>query len=167
MDYVSPRLGAIADRQILARADIEVSEFVVVVHEEEAGVGKIVDVKKLAPGSAGTPDFDLSPSFNFRVVELTNQRGQHVGLRQVEVVVRTIEVGRHRENEVRAVLATIGLAQFNAGDLRNRIWLVGRLEQSSEEVLFFHRLWRQPWINARTAKVKEFSGSILMRRVHD
>ena len=41
-------------------------------------------------------------AFNLCIVELSNQRRQDVRLREIEVVVLPIQVGRHRRDEVRS-----------------------------------------------------------------
>ena len=113
---------------------------VVVLHQEHAGVGQVVDVQELAARRAGAPDHDLARARHLRVVELAHHRRQHVRARQVEVVVRAVEVGRHRRDEVRAVLPPVGLAQLDPGDLGDRVRLVGRLERAGQQRLLGHRL---------------------------
>jgi hypothetical protein len=52
-----------------------------------------------------------------------------VTAQKVEVVARPIQVGRQSADEVAAVLAPVGLAQLDAGDLGDRVPLVS-LENS-------------------------------------
>ena len=73
-------------------------------------------------------------SGDLRFVEFPHHRRQHVRTRQVEIVVGSVEIGRHRRDEVRAVLAPVGLAQLDARDLRDRIGLVGRLEGAGQQL---------------------------------
>src|SRR3954468_19633317 len=53
MDHISQGLGQLANREVLAGADVDVARLVVVVHQKHARVGKIVDVQELTPGTAG------------------------------------------------------------------------------------------------------------------
>src|SRR5258707_549260 len=78
MNDVAQALGKLSDRQILAGADVDVTELVVLVHEEHAGIRKIVDVEELTPRAARPPDGDFIPSLDLRVVKPSNQRRKHV-----------------------------------------------------------------------------------------
>jgi hypothetical protein len=60
----------------------------------------------------------------------------------VVIVAGTVKIGRHRRDEVDAVLAAIGLAELDAGDLGNGVPLVGRFERTGEERIFAYRLRR-------------------------
>ena len=94
------------------------SGFVVVLHQEQAGVGEIVDVEELAPRRAGPPDHDLGAARSaFASWNLRISAGSTCELVEVEVVVRSVEVGRHGRDEVAAVLPAVALAQLDAGDL--------------------------------------------------
>ena len=55
-DDVAHRLRELADRQVLAGADVDVLGVVVVAHQEQAGVGEVVDVEELAARRARAPD---------------------------------------------------------------------------------------------------------------
>ena len=55
---------------------------------------------------------------------------------EVEVVAGAVEVGGHRGEVVRSVLAVVAPAHLDAGDLGQRIGAVGRLQRAGEEVLF-------------------------------
>jgi hypothetical protein len=56
---VAHLLGELADRQVDAGADVDVAVVAVVVHEEQAGIGEVVDVEELAHRRPGAPDLDL------------------------------------------------------------------------------------------------------------
>ena len=104
------------------------------------GVREIVDVQELPARAAGPPQRHRLAT-ELRVVELADHGRQHVGTLQVEVVARAVEVGRHGGDEVRAVLLAIGLAELDAGDLGDRIGLVGRLQQAGQQALLDDRLF--------------------------
>ena len=57
------------------------SAVVVAAHQEEAGVGEVVHVQELAARRAGAPDRHLAAARRLRVVELADERGQHVRAR--------------------------------------------------------------------------------------
>ena len=62
--------------------DVDVLVAVVVLHQEEARVGEVVDVQELTPRAAGPPHHDLVPRpRHLGVVELADQRREHVGTR--------------------------------------------------------------------------------------
>ena len=113
----------------------------VVLHQEHARVGEIVDVQELAPRRAACPRprprraRSTFASWNLRI-----SAGRTCELVEIEVVVRPVQVGRHRRDEVAAVLRAVGLAQLDARDLRDRVRLVGRLERAGEQCVLGHRL---------------------------
>ncbi len=47
-DDVADHLGEVADRDVDAGADVDVLGVAVVLHQEQAGVGEVVDVEELA-----------------------------------------------------------------------------------------------------------------------
>src|SRR5436190_20930757 len=76
MDHIYERLGQLANREVVAGADVDMTGLVVVVHQKHARGGKIVDVQKLTSRSSGSPDLNLTAPCHFSVVEFANQRGQ-------------------------------------------------------------------------------------------
>ena len=86
---------------------------------------------------------------------------------QIEVVVGSVEVGRHRRNEMPAVLAPIGLRQLDARNLGDRIPLVGRLQRSGQQRRFRDRLIGEPGIDARRAEKQQLPDADLMGGVDD
>src|SRR2546421_347720 len=53
-------LGELCDGDVVTRADIDVRVAGIVLQKVDAGVGEIVDIEKLPPGSAAAPDDDLA-----------------------------------------------------------------------------------------------------------
>ena len=102
--------------------------------------GEVVDVQELALRRAGAPGRDLGLAGLLRLVEAADQGRQHVGVLRVVVVTRAVKVGRHRRDEITAVLVAVGTAHFNAGDLGDGIRPVGRLQRSSQQVFLFQWL---------------------------
>ena len=94
------------------------------------------------------------------------RRGDMAGL-DMKIVAGTIEVGRHRRNEIAAVLAPVGLAKLDAGDLGDRIGLVGGLERRSQQRIFGNGLRRFARIDARGTEEHELLDLGAVRRVND
>ena len=67
----------------------------------------------------------------------------------------------------RTVLTSISLTQPNSGDVRDRVRFVGRFERTREQVLFADWLVAFPWVDARTAKVKQPFHAVQAARVND
>src|SRR5207244_9812222 len=74
----------------------------------------------------------------FRFMRLAQKRGQHVRRLQVKIIVRTIKICGHRRNEIGAVFPRIGLAEFNAGDLRYCVSFTCWLKRASEQGRFWN-----------------------------
>jgi len=53
------------------------------------------------------------------------------------------------------VLAVVGLAHLQPGNLGDRVRLVGRLEQTGQQLLLFHWLWRQLRVDAGGAEKEQ------------
>src|SRR5215472_7987773 len=75
----------------------------------------------------------------------------------VIIVSRAIHVGRHDRNVVGTVLATVGLAEFHAGNFGDRIPFIGGFEWPGEELFLRYRLPRKPGIDARRTKKQELT----------
>jgi len=56
------------------------------------------------------------------------------------IVARPIKISRHHTAIIGTVLAIIGFAQFDPGNLGNRIGFVGRLQLASEQRNLHHGL---------------------------
>ena len=148
MSPSKPTMSAInsselGDRHVLAPADVDDLRRVVALHQEAHGVGQVVDMEELAARRAGAPDGDLWRACCLRLVELAQQRRQHVRRLQVEVVAGAVQIGRHHGDRVEAVLLGVRLAHLDAGDLRDRVPLVGRLERPRQQRRLAQRLRRE------------------------
>jgi hypothetical protein len=139
----------LGDRHVVTGADVHRRLGRVVFHQEHRGVGKIVDIEELAAWRAGAPKFDRRRARQFGAMQLDHERADDVALFEVIIVAGTIEIARHRGDEIGAVLAAIGLRHFQAGDLGDGVPLVGRLERAGEQRIFDDGLRRQPGIDAR------------------
>src|SRR5689334_5643005 len=104
-------------------------------------------MQEFASRRARTPNYQgtfLDPS----VVGLPDQCGYHMATIQVEIVSRPVEVGRHRRDEIAAILSPIRLAQFETSDFGNGVPLISRLQSSREQCALLYRLRREFGIDA-------------------
>lgn len=79
---------------------------------------------------------------------VADQCQHHVTGIEVEVIAGAVEIGRHGRDEVGAVLLAVGLAKLDAGDLGDRVPLVGRLQLAGEQRTLDDRLSRELRIDA-------------------
>ena len=140
---------------------------VVMIHEENDGVGEIVDIKKLAQRRAGAPDDDLILARLLRFVELADERRQHMARRKVEIVVLPIKVAGHDRNVAAPELFSIRLTELDPGDFCDRIPFVGRLERAGQKRVFLDRLRREFRIDAGGAKKDQPIDAGQMRSVYN
>ena len=74
---------------------------------------------------------------------------------EIEIVAGTVEVGRHRRDEIGAVLPAIGLAQLDPGDLGDRVPFVRRLQRAGQQRVFGDRLRRELRVDAGRAEEQQ------------
>ena len=113
--------GEGVDGEVLTDTDVKdavgggVAEGVLrVFKDEEDSICQVVHVQEFALGRAAAPERDGRVGAvgrgALRLVKLAEQGGQDVTRLEVEVVVRTVEVGRHQREEIVAMLPMVGLA---------------------------------------------------------
>lgn len=90
-----------------------------------------------------------------------------MGAFRVEVVTRAVEVGRHDRDKAGAVLAVVGPAHGDAGDLGHGVRLVGRLEFAVQEILLAQRLGGKLGIDTGAAEEKQFLDGMQVALVDD
>src|SRR5205814_8216642 len=73
----------------------------------------------------------------------------------------------HRGNKIRAVLAVVSLAEFNAGNLGDRVSFVRRLKESAQQRALGNRLRRVLRINAGAAKEQQLANAVFVRGPND
>ena len=96
-------------------------------------------------------------------MKFPDERGQHVRLAQVVLVVQSVKTGGHGADEIVPILAAIGLAKFDAGNFGHGVPFVGRFERAGQQIFFFERLWGEFWVNAGTAQKEQFFNARPMR----
>ena len=67
---------------------------------------------------------------------------------KMEIIVGTIEVGRHHGNIVGAILQVVRLAHLQSGNLRDSILLIGVFQFRCQQTVLRHRLRSVFRINA-------------------
>ena len=159
-------LGEGFDGEFLAGAGIDGFVTAVVVHEEHAEVGQVINIEELAKRAAVAPAGDLTEAGLLGFVETADEGRQHVAVLGMVVVVGPVEVGGHHGDVVCAVLAVEELAVLEAADLGQSIGLVGLLQFTGQQAAFFHRLGSHARIDAAGAQELEFLTTVLPRRMN-
>ena len=75
---------------------------------------------------------------------------------QIEIIIRTVEIGWHERYKVGSVLFVIGLASDDAGDFRHGVSLIGGFKGAGHEIFFLDGLRREAGIDAGTAEKYQF-----------
>src|SRR5258708_27398881 len=119
--------GQLANGLVLAVADVEERGLLRVegggdlplrqVHQEDAGVGRVVAVDELTTRLAGAPQHHGFLAAYLRLVEFADQRGQDVAGLEIVVVPGPVHVVRHGAEVARAVLAGVGAGTPAAREL--------------------------------------------------
>ena len=122
------------------------------VHAEDHGAREIVDMEEFSQRRSSSPDDNRRVSALLGLMEFSQQRRKHVTGLGVEIVVGSIEIARHDRNVAPAELALIGLAHLDAGDFRDRIPFVGRLERPGEQAFLGDRLRSKFGVDAGRAE---------------
>ena len=126
------QFGELLDGQLLPRSGVYGLVAAVVVHQEDAEVGEVVDIEELAQRRAVAPASHLLQPVDLGFVKAADQRGQYMAMLGVVVVVGAIKVSRHHADVVGAILTVQKLAILQATDLRQGIGFVGLLELACE-----------------------------------
>ena len=170
-------LGELADGDVLACADVDEGRGVfgeedgvgvgVEVEQVHAGLGEVVGVQELAAGGAGAPDGDLGRPCLDGLGGFADERGQNVGVGEVEVVSGAVEVGGHGGEIAGAVLPVVAPAHLDAGDLGEGVGAVGGLERAGEEGGLGHGLGGELGVDAGGAEKEEAIDAGLARGLDD
>src|SRR3989441_660748 len=177
LDDALDDFGQLADRLVLAVADVEERGLPRVegggdlllgqVHQVNAGVGHVVAVHELTAWLAGAPQRHRFLAAYLGLVEFADQRGQDVARLEVVVVAGPVHVVRHDAEVARAVLAVVRPAHLDAGNLRQGVRAVGRLERPGEEVLLLDRLRAVARVDARGAEKEQLAHARLPGLLED
>src|ERR1017187_3699507 len=146
-DNPGDQLCQFPDGEVGPAADIHELRLLVVLHEIDSGGSQVIDVKKFTAGLTAAPDYGLWRSGDLGFVKLADQRRDDMGRLQIEVVARTVKIGRHQADGTKPILFSIGLRHSDAGDFCQSVRVVGGLQRSCEQVFFFYRLRSEFRIN--------------------
>src|SRR5690606_25230654 len=89
------------------------------------------------------------------LVHAADERRQHVGGGEVEVVARAVEVRWHRRDVGAAVLTAQRLYVHDAGDLRDGVRVVGLLQRTGEQGVLPDRLRGEAGVDAARAEEEQ------------
>ena len=152
---VLDKLRQFADGHVFPCAHVDDFRFVVGLHQVHAGGGQVVHVQEFPLGGARAPHHHFLGFRGLGLVELPDQGGHHVGGIQVEVVAGAVEVGGRQGDGVESMLAMVGLAHLDAGDLGDGVELVGGLQSTGQEVFLLDGLRAELGVDAGTAQEQE------------
>src|SRR5262249_5314708 len=122
---------------------------------------------KFGAGIPRAPDDNCLRSRLFRFVRFAHKGGQNMGALEIEIVIRSVQIGGHGTDKIGSELARIRLAEFNSRDLCHRIRLVGWLERSAQQCAFRNRLRRELRVNARAAEKQQLARFVLEGGTND
>ena len=160
-------LRQLAHGHFAAGTDVDELLLAVILQQEHASPGQVIGVQELAQRRAGAPAGDGGRVGRLGLVELADERGQDVRVLQVIIVIRPVQIGGHGADEIAAVLAAVGLAQLEAGDLGHGVPFVGRLQRPGQQVFLLERLRGQPRINAGAAEKQQLAHAGLISAVDE
>ena len=165
--HLAHRFSQLADGHIFAASDVDDFRGIVAIQEKQAGISKVIDVEKFAPGGSCAPHYKGILAALHGLMHLANQRGKNVGAVKIEIVVRSVKVRWHARDEGFSIFARIGLAELDPCDLGEGIGLVRRLQRASEEGALGNGLRREFGVNAGAAKEKKLSGAKIRGSLDD
>ena len=166
-DNICYELGQFRNTGVFPHAGVDRFRAAVVTHQEKTGRSKVVDVEKLAPWRTGSPNRHRIGSREFGVVKSPNQSGKNVGVLQIEIIARAVEIGRHDTDRIEAVLPTVGLAGKNAGNLGDGVSVVRWFERPCQQVFLADRLGRELGIDAGRTEKEQFGDTVFPGAVDD
>src|SRR5690606_38428862 len=119
--------------------------------------------EELAAGAARSPDRDRGVAAQLGLVRLAEEGGQDVRGVQVESVVGPVKIRGHAGEKIFPLPGGVGLAELDAGNLRQGVSVIGGLEGAGEKGALRNGLGREFWIDARTAQEEKFAGAEIRR----
>ena len=103
--HFSHKLGKLLDGKLLAGSGVYSLVARIIVHQEHAEVGEVVDVEEFAKRRAVAPACNLFKALFLCFVEAADKGRNHMGVGWVVVVVGAVEIGWHHGDVVSAILA--------------------------------------------------------------
>ena len=135
------------------------------VHQEDAEVGQVVHIEELPQRGAVPPADHLLRPGHLGLMEAPDQRGQHMAVLGMVVVVGAVQVGGHHTDEIGAVLPVEELTVFQPGDFRQGVGLVGFLQSARQQAVLLHGLRRHARIDAAAPQKLQLFAVVLPGRM--
>ena len=133
----------------------------------DAGGGHVVDVEEFTHRRAAAPNGDRLIAALSGLMEAAHQSRDDVAVLGMEIVARTIKIGRHDASIVSSELAVVAFTQFDPGDLGDGIRFICSFERAGQKRLFLHRLVGELWVDAGRAQKEKVLNIIAMRCMND
>ena len=144
--------GQIADRDLLAAAQVDRVAGVVTLGREHDALGRVLDVEELARRRAVAPQHHLAVTALARADELADHGRDDVRRLQIEVVARPVQVHREQHDAVHAVLLAVRLRLHQHHLLGDAVGGVGLLRVAVPEIVLLERDGRELRIGADGAE---------------
>lgn len=166
-DGLCDEFSEFLDGELFAGASVDGLVAGVIVHQKDAERREVIDIEKLAQGTAVAPAHHFRFAGFLGFVKAADEGGEDVGMGGMIVVVGTVEVGRHYGDVVCAVLTVEELAVFETGDFGECVGLVGLFKFGCQQTALGHGLWSHAGIDAGRAEEFEFLAAVAPCGVDD
>src|SRR5690625_5247972 len=113
----------------------------------KTGIGQIVHVKEFPARGSRSPDGDFGEIIFRSFVKTAKEGREDMGIFGMVIVARSVEICWHSGVKKHAMLLSVILAKFEAGDLGDCVSLVCRFERAFQQARFGHRLRGMFWVN--------------------
>src|SRR2546428_887859 len=154
------------DRDLHVRPKVHRFVLRVTLGRQHDAARRVLHVEKLAARRAVAPDLDEVVTAELGVVDLADQRRNHVRGARIEVIARPIEIDREQEDAVEAVLRAVGLRLDEQHFLRQAVGGVGLLRIAVPEIVFAERHRGELWVGADGADADELFDAVKPRLLH-
>ena len=163
------QLHEVADRDLLAGAQVDRLGAVVALGGEDDALGGVVDVEELARGRAGAPDVDVVGARSRRAsTHFLMSAGITCELRRVEVVAGAVEVDRDAgRSTLKPYCCAVGLALDQEHLLGQAVGGVRLLRVAVPEVVLAERHRRELGVGADRADRDELLDAGQARLLHE
>ena len=149
------------DGQFLAGAGVDGFIAGIVVHQEDAEIGKVIHIQELTQRAAIAPAGHAGKILLLGLVEPANQRRDHMAVGGMVIIIGTVQVGGHHADIVGTVLPVQVFAILQAADLRQGIRFVGLFQGACQQAVFLHGLRRHTRVNAAGTQEFQLLAAIL------
>jgi len=146
--FVGDGFCELTDGDFVSGSDIDDIGVIVVLHEEEDGVGEVIDMEEFAEGGTAAPEGDfgevLLPGFD----KFPDQGGEDMAVLGMVVVIAAIEVAGHQTDRGKCILPGEKLTQLVTGNFGEGISFIGGFEWTGQQGIFTNGLRGLTGINA-------------------